>query len=66
MEFSGVVLELLPSATFRVRLENNSVILVCTSGRIRKNRVRVLVGDKVRVEVSECDTSRGRLIFREA
>ena len=52
IEFTGVVTELLPNATFRVKLDNDHVILALTSGRMRKNRIRVLMGDKVTVEMT--------------
>lgn len=65
IEFSGEVLELLPNATFRVRLENGHEIIAHTAGRMRKNRIRVLVGDKVTVEMTPYDLTKGRIIFRE-
>ena len=52
LEFSGEVLELLPNAMFRVKLENGHEILAHTSGKMRKNRIRVLAGDKVTVEMT--------------
>ncbi|MEB3702261.1 Translation initiation factor IF-1 [Candidatus Bealeia paramacronuclearis] len=56
--------ELLPNATFRVELENGHIILAHTSGRMRKNRIRVLVGDKVNVEMTPYDLTKGRITFR--
>lgn len=64
IEFEGVVEELLPNATFRVKLDNGHEILGHTSGRMRKNRIRVLAGDKVTVEMTPYDLSKGRIIFR--
>lgn len=64
IEFSGVVTELLPNAMFRVKLENDHMILAHTSGRMRKNRIRVLVGDTVTVEMTPYDLSKGRITFR--
>jgi translation initiation factor IF-1 len=64
IEFEGVVLELLPNAMFRIRLDNNHEILGHTSGRMRKNRIRVLVGDKVTVEMTPYDLSKGRVTHR--
>ncbi len=64
IEFDGTVLELLPNAMFRVELENGHVILAHTSGRMRKNRIRVLVGDKVTVEMTPYDLTKGRVIHR--
>jgi translation initiation factor IF-1 len=64
IEFSGTVTEVLPNAMFRVKLENEHEILAHTSGRMRKNRIRVLVGDKVTVEMTPYDLSRGRITYR--
>ncbi|MBL8676835.1 MAG: translation initiation factor IF-1 [Alphaproteobacteria bacterium] len=64
MEFSGTILELLPNATFRVQLENGHMVLAHTSGRMRKNRIRVLAGDKVTVEMTPYDLTKGRITFR--
>lgn len=65
IEFQGVVLELLPNATFKVKLENGHIILAHTSGKMRKNRIRILVGDKVTVEMTPYDLTKGRVIHRE-
>lgn len=64
LEFEGVVIELLPNAMFRVKLENDHEVLAHTSGRMRKNRIRVLVGDKVNVEMTPYDLTKGRITFR--
>ncbi len=64
IEFAGVVAELLPNAMFRVKLDNGHVVLTHTSGRMRKNRIRVLVGDKVNVEMTPYDLTKGRITFR--
>ena len=64
IEFQGVVLELLPNAMFKVRLENNHEILAHSSGKMRKNRIRVLAGDKVTVEMTPYDLTKGRITFR--
>ena len=64
LEFKGKVTELLPNAMFRVRLENNHEILAHTAGKLRKNRIRVLTGDNVLVEVTPYDLTTGRIIFR--
>jgi translation initiation factor IF-1 len=64
LEFNGIVTELLPNATFRVKLENNHDILAHSSGKLRKNRIRVLTGDKVLVEVTPYDLTKGRITFR--
>ena len=60
----GVVQELMPNATSRVKLENGHTCVCVVSGRLRKNRIRILSSDKVRVEISPYDTSRGRICFR--
>ena len=64
LEFQGQVTELLPNAMFRVKLENEHEILAHTSGRMRKNRIRVLAGDKVPVEMTPYDLTKGRIVFR--
>lgn len=65
LEFPGIVTELLPNATFRVKLENGHIVIAHTSGRMRKNRIRVLVGDKVIIEMTPYDLTKGRIKFRE-
>lgn len=65
LEFAGVVTEVLPNQMFRVKLENDHMILAYTSGRMRKNRIRILAGDTVRVEMTPYDLSKGRITFRE-
>jgi translation initiation factor IF-1 len=65
IEMSGIVLEALPNTMFRVELENGHVITAHISGRMRKNYIRILRGDKVRVELTPYDLSKGRIIFRE-
>ncbi len=64
IQFGGVILELLPNATFRVKLENGHMIIAHTSGRMRKNRIRILAGDKVTVEMTPYDLTKGRVIHR--
>ena len=64
LEFRGKVKELLPNAMFRVTLENKHEVLAHTAGKLRKNRIRVLVGDDVLVEITPYDLSKGRIIFR--
>ena len=63
-EFPGVVEELLPNAMFRVKLENEHEVLAHTSGKMRKNRIRVLAGDQVTVEMTPYDLSKGRITYR--
>jgi translation initiation factor IF-1 len=64
LEFPGVVTELLPNATFRVKLENEHEIIAHTAGKLRKNRIRVLAGDKVLIEMTPYDLTKGRLVYR--
>jgi len=64
LEYEGVVLEILPNAMFKVRLDNKHEILAHTAGRMRKHRIRILAGDKVTVEMSTYDLTKGRIIFR--
>ncbi len=64
LEFKGKVTELLPNAMFRVQLENNHQVLAHTAGKLKKNRIRVLAGDLVIVEVTPYDLTKGRIIFR--
>ena len=64
LEFPGVVSELLPNATFRVKLENDHEIIAHTAGKMRKNRIRVLAGDRVTLEMSPYDLTKGRITYR--
>lgn len=64
IELEGTVLEALPNANFRVQLENGHVILAHISGKLRMNYIRILPGDKVTVEMSTYDLTRGRITWR--
>ena len=64
LEFPGVVTELLPNATFKVKLENDHEIIAHTAGKMRKNRIRVLAGDQVTVEMPPYDLTKGRITYR--
>jgi translation initiation factor IF-1 len=64
IELEGEVTEALPNALFRVKLETEQIILAHVSGKIRKNFIRILPGDRVKVELSPYDLTRGRIIFR--
>ena len=64
LEFEGTVTELLPNATFRVKLDNNHEIIAHTAGKMRKHRIRILAGDNVSLEMSPYDLSKGRITFR--
>ena len=65
IEFQGVVLELLPNAMFKVKLENGHVVNAHISGKMRKHYIRILTGDKVKVEMTPYDLTKGRITFRE-
>jgi len=64
LEMSGTVLERLPNAMFRVKLENDHEIIAHTAGKMRKFRIRVIPGDKVDVEMTPYDLTQGRIVFR--
>lgn len=64
LRMNGVVDELLPSAMFRVTLENNHQIIATIAGRLRQNNIRILAGDSVEVEMSPYDLTRGRIVYR--
>lgn len=64
IELEGIVIDTLPNATFKVELSNSHVILAHVSGKIRMNYIRILPGDKVTVEISPYDLTRGRITFR--
>lgn len=64
IEFNGVVTEVLPNAMFRVTLDNEHEVLAHTSGKMRKNRIRVLAGDRVTVEMTPYDLTKGRITYR--
>ena len=60
----GTVLELLPNTTFRVQLENGHIVMAHISGKMRKNYIRILTGDKVTVQITPYDLTKGRITFR--
>ena len=64
VEFEGQIVELLPEGRFRVKLENDHEIIAHTAGKMRKNRIRVLAGDKVLVEMTPYDLTKGRITYR--
>ena len=63
IEMQGVVLETLPNTTFRVQLENGHVVMAYISGKMRKNYIRILTGDKVTVQMTPYDLTKGRIVF---
>src|ERR1700753_1533605 len=64
LEFEGLVTEILPDALYRVQLDNGHQLVAYTAGRMKKNRIKTLAGDRVTVEVSPYDLEKGRLVFR--
>jgi len=64
LEYEGKVLELLPQAHFKILLDNGHEIKAVISGRLRKNRIRILTGDRVKVSISPYDLTRGRVTYR--
>jgi len=64
LEMEGTVLESLPNTMFRVELENGHVIIAHISGKMRKNYIRILTGDKVKVEMTPYDLTKGRITYR--
>jgi translation initiation factor IF-1 len=64
IEMEGTVVDTLPNTMFRVRLENGHMITAHISGRMRKNYIRILTGDKVKVELTPYDLSKGRITYR--
>ncbi len=64
IEIDGVIAEILPGGQFRVQLDGEHEILVYTAGKMRENRIRTMVGDRVTVEMTPYDLTRGRLVYR--
>jgi translation initiation factor IF-1 len=64
IEMQGTILETLPNTTFRVELENGHVVMAHISGKMRKNYIRILTGDKVTVQMTPYDLTKGRIVFR--
>ena len=64
LRISGTVYEVLPNAMFRVVLENNHKIIATIGGKLRQNNIRILLGDRVEVEMSPYDLNRGRVVYR--
>ena len=64
LEYEGKVIELLPQANFKILLDNGHEIKAVISGRLRKNRIRILTGDRVKVSISPYDLQRGRVTYR--
>ena len=65
IEMAGTVVDTLPNTMFRVELENGHIVIAHISGRMRKNYIRILTGDKVKVELTPYDLTKGRITFRD-
>lgn len=65
IEMDGVVVDTLPNAMFRVKLDNGHIVTAHISGKIRKNYIRILTGDRVKVEMTPYDLTKGRIIYRD-
>ena len=65
IQITGKVVNKLPNAMFRIRLENGHEIIAVLSGKMRKNYIRILIGDNVQVEISPYDLKRGRIVYRD-
>lgn len=65
IEMTGTIIETLPNTTFRVKLENGHIVIAHISGRMRKNYIRILTGDSVKIELTPYDLTKGRIIFRD-
>ena len=64
IEMEGSISEVLPGNMFRVTLENNHIITCYTNGRLRQNKIKIIMGDRVRIEMSAYDLSKGRITYR--
>ena len=64
IEMQGTILETLPNTTFRVELENGHIVIAHISGKMRKNYIRILTGDKVTMQMTAYDLTKGRIVFR--
>jgi len=65
IQMDGIIIDTLPNTTFKVELENGHTVIAHISGRMRKNYIRILTGDKVTVELTPYDLSKGRIVYRE-
>lgn len=64
IELEGTIVDVLPNQTFKVELENTHIVVCYTSGRLRKNRIRLVAGDDVRIEMTPYDLNKGRITYR--
>jgi len=64
IDFEGKIVDVLPGQSFKVELENGHIVVCYTSGRLRKNRIRLVLGDQVRIEMTPYDMTKGRVVYR--
>lgn len=64
LEMEGIITDVLPNQTFKVKLENDHTVVCYTSGRLRQNRIRLVLGDDVKIEMTPYDMTKGRIIYR--
>ena len=64
LEMEGIITDVLPNQTFKVTLENDHIVVCYTSGRLRQNRIRLVLGDDVKIEMTPYDMTKGRIIYR--
>ena len=64
IELEGIIVDVMPNQTFKVELENQHVVVCYTSGRLRQNRIRLVLGDAVKIEMTPYDTTKGRITYR--
>jgi translation initiation factor IF-1 len=64
IDLEGKIVDVLPGQSFKVELENGHIVVCYTSGRLRKNRIRLVLGDQVRIEMTPYDMTKGRVVYR--
>jgi len=64
IELEGIIVDVMPNQTFKVELENQHIVVCYTSGKLRKNRIRLVLGDPVKIEMTPYDMTKGRIIYR--
>ena len=64
IELEGIIVDVMPNQTFKVELENQHVVVCYTSGKLRKNRIRLVLGDPVKIEMTPYDLDKGRITYR--
>lgn len=64
IELEGIIIDVMPNQTFKVELENEHIVVCYTSGKLRKNRIRLVLGDPVKIEMTPYDMTKGRITYR--